>query len=52
MIIKLAVELGGKADELIVMAKGEKGDQLKHNVERKYEDALALYRKTSKAKGK
>lgn len=52
MIFKLAKVLGGEAGELIDMAKGEKGNQLRQNAERKYDEALALYRKTSKTRAK
>lgn len=48
MIIKLADTLGVDAEELFEIAKKEKGEQLKRNVHKKYDDAFTLYRRTKK----
>jgi len=48
MIVKLAAALGVKPEELAEIAKAEKSAELVKNVNRKYDDAVALYRKSSK----
>lgn len=48
MIIKLAEALGVKAEELTEIAKTEKSAELAENVRKKYDDAVALYRKSKK----
>lgn len=48
MIIKLAEVLGAKPEGLIELAKKEKSKEVSQAVQRKYDDSLALYRKTKK----
>ena len=48
MIIKLASVLGADTEQLLDVAKKEKGEKLKRNVERKYDEAFTLYRKKGK----
>jgi transcriptional regulator with XRE-family HTH domain len=48
MITLLAETFGIQPDELFDIAKSEKADQLTKNVIKKYDDELAMYRKTRK----
>jgi transcriptional regulator with XRE-family HTH domain len=45
-IITLAEALGIDAENLLEIAKAEKGEQVKQNIEKKYDDEFSLYRKT------
>jgi len=48
MIITLSEILGANTEELIVIAKEQKAQELTENVSRKYDKALKLYRKAKK----
>ena len=48
MIAQLAEVFNFNAEELFEIAKNEKGEQLKQNVVRKYDNALALHRRSKK----
>ncbi len=52
MIAQLAEVFNFNAEELFEIAKNEKGEQLKQNVVKKYDDALTLYRKSKKKQDK
>jgi len=50
-IIKLAEVLQVDAQKLLDIAKTEKGEQVKQNIIKKYDEQFSLYRKTRKKRG-
>lgn len=50
MAIKLAEALGANVEELVEMAKREKAEGFKRSINRKYDDAVVLYRKARRPK--
>lgn len=48
MIVRLAHALGAEGRELFDLAKRDKGQQLAHTINKKYDEGYALYRKGKK----